>query len=343
MWKYLILGIGFLFIIAQYTSNDSVISADSLLNSTMVVGQKQDGDYLGYWKKNNIGKLSPSSFRWNGTRYKVEVLLANPAFDNLSIDFDKSITDYENVVLRLNNERYALADATAFGFNRQFYWYYTNPSWTKGDIVEVEIILNSVEPTITPVPTSTPEPTFTQTPQPTATPTPEPTFTQTPEPTATPTPEPTATATPEPTITPIPESTDILPETTATPTPEPTLTPVPTHTSEPTATAMPEPTITPIPESTDTLTPETTATPTPKLTATATPKSKSNSGRKKPRVKRTPTPTPEPTLTPVPTLTPEPTVTPVPTATPTCPYPFYRYPFTCEFYHSLDPKPGELR
>ena len=93
-------------------------------------------------------------------------------------------------------------------------------------------------PTATPmpVPTATPEPMATPTPAPTPTATPTPT----PEPTATPVPTPTPTPTPVPTPTPTPTPVP-------TPTPETTATPVPTPTPTPTPVPTPAPTITPTP------------------------------------------------------------------------------------------------
>ena len=101
-------------------------------------------------------------------------------------------------------------------------------------------------------PTSSPVPTLTATPTPTATPSPVPTRTATPTPTATPSPVPTRTATPTPTATPSP-----VPTRTATPTPTATPSPVPTRTATPT------PTATPSPVPTRTATPTPTPTPTP--------------------------------------------------------------------------------
>lgn len=96
------------------------------------------------------------------------------------------------------------------------------------------------EPSITPAPTDTPEPTATSVPEPTATP--EPTAIPAPSPTAAPTPteapEPTPTATPAPAPTAVPEPT-ATPVPTATPEPEPTATPAPT----PEPTQEPEPPI----------------------------------------------------------------------------------------------------
>ena len=85
---------------------------------------------------------------------------------------------------------------------------------------------------VDPVPTRTPTPSPTITPE--HTPTPTNTLTPTHTPTATPTATPSATHTPEPTATP-----------TATPTEMPTATPTETHTPAPTATNTPTPTATP--------------------------------------------------------------------------------------------------
>ena len=136
-----------------------------------------------------------------------------------------------------------------------------------------------VQPTETPAPGKTREPTKAPTPAPT----PEPTREPTEEPTATPEPTKAPTATPEPTETPAP-----TPEPTETPTPEPTETPTPTPEPTPTPTPAPTETPTPTPEPTETPTP----TPTPEPTPTATPEP-------------TPTPTPEPTATPTPTPAPD--------------------------------------
>ena len=133
----------------------------------------------------------------------------------------------------------------------------------------------SIAATITAIPTETPTPTHT------------PTLTPSPVPTHTPTPLPTLTHTPTPT-----------PTSTNTPTPTATATMLPTQT--PTAT----PTATALPTQTPTATPTVTATVLPTQTPTATPTS-------------IPTPTPVPTFTPtpIPTATPIPTVTSVPTPT----------------------------
>ena len=75
--------------------------------------------------------------------------------------------------------------------------------------------------------------------------TPEPTSTPIPDPTATPVPDPTATVVPDPTATPVPDPTaTAIPDPTATPVPDPTATAIP----DPTATAIPDPTATPVPE-----------------------------------------------------------------------------------------------
>ena len=131
----------------------------------------------------------------------------------------------------------------------------------------------SIAATITAIPTETPTPTHT------------PTLTPTPVPTHTPTPLPTLTHTPTPT-----------PTSTNTPTPTATATMLPTQT--PTAT----PTATALPTQTPTATPTVTATVLPTQTPTAIPTNV-----------QTPTPVPTLTPTPVPTSTPIPSATPIPT------------------------------
>ena len=102
-------------------------------------------------------------------------------------------------------------------------------------ISTVLTVINTPEPTSTPIP----DPTATPVPDPTATVVPDPTATQVViDPTATPVPDPTATQVViDPTATPVPDPT-------ATAIPDPTATPVP----DPTATAIPDPTATPVPE-----------------------------------------------------------------------------------------------
>ena len=131
------------------------------------------------------------------------------------------------------------------------------------------------------IPTDTPSPTPSATPEPTATATPSPTPSATPEPTATDTPSPTPSATP-------------LPTATDTPSPTPSATPLPTATDTPT----PTPTETPLPTATDTPTPTPSDTPLPTATDA-------------------PSPTPSATLQPTATETPEPSATPTPTSTDT--------------------------
>ena len=126
-------------------------------------------------------------------------------------------------------------------------------------ISTVLTVINTPEPTSTPIPdptaTPVPDPTATVVPDPTATqvvidptatPVPDPTATQVViDPTATPVPDPTATAIPDPTATPVPDPTaTAIPDPTATPVPDPTATAIP----DPTATAIPDPTATPVPE-----------------------------------------------------------------------------------------------
>ena len=134
-------------------------------------------------------------------------------------------------------------------------------------ISTVLTVINTPEPTSTPIPdptaTPVPDPTATVVPDPTATqvvidptatPVPDPTATQVViDPTATPVPDPTATAIPDPTATPVPDPTaTAIPDPTATAIPDPTATPVPDPTAtaipDPTATAIPDPTATPVPE-----------------------------------------------------------------------------------------------
>ena len=94
---------------------------------------------------------------------------------------------------------------------------------------------------------NTPEPTSTPIPDPTATPVPDPTATVVPDPTATVVPDPTATQVViDPTATPVPDptATQVVIDPTATPVPDPTATAIP----DPTATAIPDPTATPVPE-----------------------------------------------------------------------------------------------
>ena len=167
---------------------------------------------------------------------------------------------------------------------------------------------------------NTPEPTSTPIPDPTATPVPDPTATVVPDPTATVVPDPTATQVViDPTATPVPDptATQVVIDPTATPVPDPTATAIPDPTAtpvpDPTATAIPDPTATPVPDPTATAIPDPTATPVPDPTATAIPDPTATAI---PDPTATPVPDPTATAIPDPTATaiPDPTATPVPEA-----------------------------
>ncbi len=188
-------------------------------------------------------------------------------------------------------------------------------------------VTETLEPTSTPSRTPTAEPTETATSSATASSTasntPEPTETETAEPSSTP--EPTETPTSEPTATPEPTQT-ATPEPTETPAPTETATRKATETPEPTATASntPRPTRTPTEQATETATPTATRTPTATLTETPEPTSTRTptaepTETNTPRPTRTATPEPTETETPEPTetATPRPSRTPEPTETPT--------------------------
>ena len=124
--------------------------------------------------------------------------------------------------------------------------------------ISISVVLDTPNPTSTPVPTAPAQPTPVQ---PTSTPVPTATVEPTPNPTSTPVPTATVEPTPTPTDTPVPTSTEVPP------TPTPTDTPVPTSTEVP---PSPTPTATDTPEPTPTSTVEPTATPVPS-TPTPTP------------------------------------------------------------------------
>ena len=216
---------------------------------------------------------------------------------------------------------------TGFGHGWAMYFSVTIPCVTP---TPTATATNTPQPTATntlePTETNTPEPTATNTLEPTETNTPEPTATNTLEPTATNTPLPTATNTPEPTETHTPEPTETnTPEPTATATNVPQPTETATNVPQPTATAtnIPQPTATAtnIPQPTETATnvpqPTATATNIPQPTETATNVPQPTATRIPPTqiapfipltgITETPTATP---VTPAPTATQEPTLSP---------------------------------
>ena len=106
------------------------------------------------------------------------------------------------------------------------------------DIMMVENVDSTPEPTAEPTVAPTAEPTATPTAEPTATPTAEPTATPTAEPTSTPTAEPTATPTAEPTASPTAEPT-------AAPTASPSASPSPSPSASPSVSPSASPEVSP--------------------------------------------------------------------------------------------------
>lgn len=178
-------------------------------------------------------------------------------------------------------------------------------------ITPTPTVTPSITPTITPTTSITPSITPTASITPSITPTISITPTETPAVTVTPTNTPTLTPTETvtPTVTP----------TSLTPTPTPTITPTETVTPTETPTETVTPTVTPTETTTPTVTPTLSETPTPTPTSTEMFITPTMSPTKTPRPTVTPTKTSTPTATITPTVTPTmtPTITPTETLTPT--------------------------